>query len=83
MTETEVLKRRTLDTVLGRYNRKIMNNVHRAEFVECLVANLLGNGWTLPWTEGWDWASWDLRHDSGTTLEIKHSPARQPWHKEE
>ena len=32
-----------------------MNNTHRAEYVECLVVNLLGNAWTLPWAEGWDW----------------------------
>ena len=83
MITVELLKQRTLDTVLGRYNRKIMNNIHRAEYVECLVAILLGKRWTLPWTEGWDWASWDLRHDTGTTLEIKQSAALQPWSRKE
>ena len=83
MIEAEVLRKRTLDTVLRQYNRKIMNNIHRAEYVECLVANLLGGRWTLPWTDGWDWAPWDLRHDSGTKLEVKQSAARQRWHREE
>ncbi len=77
------LKERVFETVLSRYDRRVMNNIHRAEYVECLVANLLGNAWTLPWTEGWDWAPWDLRHDSGKTLEIKQSAARQSWHREE
>lgn len=81
MIEATVLIRQTLDTVVLQYNRKIMNNIHRAEYVECLVANLLGKEWTLPWTEGWDWASWDLRHESGTTLEVKQSAARQRWHR--
>ena len=82
MISAELLRQRTLETVLKRFDREIMNNIHRAEYVECLVANLLGDAWTLPWTEGWDWASWDLRHGSGTTLEIKQSAARQPWHRE-
>ena len=82
MIAAELLRQRTLETVLKRFDREIMNNIHRAEYVECLVANLLGDAWTLPWTEGWDWASWDLRHGSGTTLEIKQSAARQPWHRE-
>ena len=82
MIAAELLKQRTLETVLKRYDRKIMKNTHRAEYVECLVANLLGNAWTLPWTEGRNWASWYLRHGSGTTLEIKQAAARQPWHRE-
>ena len=57
-----------------------MNNVHRAEYVECFVAELLGPEWTLPWTYGYDWAPWDLEHDSGCKLEVKQSAARQPWH---
>ena len=67
MIAGELLRQRTLETVFKRYDREIMNNIHRAEYVECLVANLLGNAWTLPWTEGWDCGlvgppSW-LRHD--------------------
>ena len=57
-----------------------MNNVHRAEYVECLVAELLGPEWTLPWRENYDWAPWDLRHASDWKLEVKQSAARQPWH---
>lgn len=83
MVEAEILGKRALDTVLRRYDCKIMNNLHRAEYVECLVASLLGGRWTLPWTEGWDWAPWDLRNDLGTKLEFKQSAARQRWHKAE
>ncbi len=57
-----------------------MNNVHRAEYVECLLTELLGSGWTLPWTQEYDWAPWDPEHDSGCRLEVEQSAARQPRH---
>ena len=57
-----------------------MNNVHRGEYLECLVAELLGSGWRLPWTAGHDWAPWDLEHISGTRMEVKQSAALQSWH---
>ena len=55
-----------IDCVLSmtrtRFDRPIMNNIHRAEYVECLVAAVLGDEWRLPWVEDRDWAPWDLRH---------------------
>ena len=47
MIAAELLKQRTLETVLKRYDWKIKKNTHRAEYVECLIANLFGNAWTL------------------------------------
>ena len=79
--EPNGLRSRALARVHAQYERRIMNNVHRAEYVECLVAELLGPEWTLPWTCGYDWAPWDLQHESGCKLEVKQSAARQPWHK--
>ena len=44
----------------GRFRRLtpriLMLPIHRADYVECLVATLLGPAWTLPWTNGYDWA---------------------------
>ena len=48
----------------GRYDRPVTNNIHRAKYVECLVAALLGPSWTLPWTTGFDSSPWDLEHVS-------------------
>ena len=81
--DPEGLRERTLSRLHEQFERRIMNNVHRAEYVECLVAELLGPEWTLPWTEGYDWAPWDLKHDSDWKLEVKQSAARQPWHRGE
>ena len=32
----------------------VMNNVYRADYVECLVAAMLGTDWWLTWVRGWD-----------------------------
>lgn len=59
-----------------RYERRIMNNVDRGGFVECMVAALLGPEWVL----GDDWLPWDIEHTaSGARIEVKQSAARQPW----
>ena len=78
--DPKVLQERARLQLHKQYGRRIMNNVHRAEYVECLVAELLGPEWTLTWTDGYDWAPWDLEHGSDCKLEVKQSAARQPWH---
>ena len=77
------VQEQTLATVFARYDRRVMNNIHRADYVECLVAMLLGPAWTLPWTSAYDWAPWDLEHVSGARIEVKQAAARQPWHRDE
>ena len=78
---TDPLHRKILSAIAGRYDRPIMNNIHRAEYVEHLVAAALGSRWVLPWSDGFDWAPWDLEHrPSATRIEVKQSAALQPWH---
>ena len=55
------IHRNILTSLVRRYDCRVMNNTHRAEYVECLVAEFLGTGWTLPWTNGYDWAPWGYR----------------------
>lgn len=58
------------------YRTPIMNNVHRSEYVEAIVAvALLDAGWKR--TESWD--SWDFEHESGWRMEVKQSAAAQAW----
>ena len=78
---SNAVQEQALQTVRDRYDRPVMNNIQRGDYVECLVAELLGPEWTLPWTTGYDWAPWDLEHGDGTKIEIKQSAARQTWHK--
>ena len=77
------MREQILAMLRSRFDRRIMNNIHRSEFFECLVAVLLGPEWTLPWVAGHDWAPWDLKHVSGIKLEVKQAAARQTWHTEE
>ena len=65
--------------LMGPYDRRVMNNVHRAHFVECLIAVVLGEEWELTWQQGWDWAAWDLESQSGIRLEVKQSALKQAW----
>ena len=50
-----VLHRRIQTTLMRRYDTLVMNNVYRADYVECLVAFMLGADWRLAWARGWDW----------------------------
>ena len=69
-------------TLMRRYDTPVMNNVYRADYVECLVAFTLGTDWWLTWVRGWDWAAWDCQHASGARLEVKQAAARQSWDRE-
>lgn len=62
------LHRRILDTLMRRYDTRVMSNVYRADYVECLVVLALGTDWWLTWKRCWDWAAWDIQHISGARL---------------
>ena len=62
-----------------RFEAGVMDNVYRGDYVECMVAHALGDGWKLTWADGWDWAAWDIEHQSGVRIEVKQSAARQSW----
>ena len=71
-----------VDMLRRRYDRPIMNNVYRGDYVECMIQSVLGADWRLTWADGWDWAAWDCEHTpSGARLEIKQAAARQSWDK--
>ena len=62
-----------------KFDKAIMNNVHRGDYLECMVAFALEPDWHLTW----DWAPWDCEHTSGARLQIKQSAARQSWDRQE
>ncbi|MXW28611.1 MAG: hypothetical protein F4Z80_07050 [Chloroflexi bacterium] len=68
-----------LQTLNRRYTSRIMENVVRGDYVECLIAHALGFDWELTWASGWGWAAWDIEHVSGARIEVKQSAARQTW----
>ena len=71
---------RILAMLRDRYDRPIMNNVSRGDYVECIIVTTLGADWQLTWADEWDWAAWDCEHaPSGTRLEVKQAAARQSW----
>ena len=58
------------------YQAPVMNNVHRAEYVEAMVAVALA---PHGWSRKAPWDSWDLEHETGFRLEVKQSAAAQGW----
>lgn len=67
-------------SVLGevgrRYDQPVMNNVHRAEYVEALVALALRDS---GWRRKAPWGAWHFENESGVRLNLKHSAAVQSW----
>ena len=62
--------------VTRAYQAPVMNNVHRSEYVEAIVAvALTESGWSR--TTPWD--SWDFVHESKFRMEVKQSAAAQAW----
>lgn len=73
------LHRSIKDMLMHRFEQRIINNVYRADYIECLVAVTLGPAWSLTWARGRDWAPWDCQHSRGARLEVKQAAARQTW----
>ncbi|MYC67237.1 MAG: hypothetical protein F4X12_12980 [Acidobacteriia bacterium] len=65
-----------LEEVSRPYKQRVMNNVHRSEYVEAIVALALK---ASGWTHMTPWDSWDFEHKSGARLEVKQSAAAQVW----
>ena len=78
-TGTGDLHRRVVALLSHRYEGPVLNNAHRAEYVEAMIAEILGPQWRLPWTRGYFWAPWDLDNRAGHKIEVKQSAALQAW----
>ena len=70
------LRARVLAEVSRAYEQRVMNNVHRSDYVEAIVAVALAD---YGWTRKAPWEGWDCEHESGVPLEVKQSAAAQPW----
>ena len=58
------------------YDRPVMNNTHRGEYVQALVALALKDD---GWTRKAPWEGWHLEHESGRRLKVAQSAATQTW----
>ena len=77
-----VRQRQIFDLVMERlvdhiYNRPLINNVERAEFVGCLVELVMRSA-DPRWCLSESWEPWNIEHPaSGARLEVKQSSALQ------
>ena len=53
---TAVMHGRILAMLRDRYDRPIMNNVSRGDYVERMIVTALGADWRLTWAGEWDWS---------------------------
>ena len=74
--ESSLSRASVLAEVGRRYDQPVMNNVHRAEYVEALVALALRDS---GWTRTAPWGAWHFENESGVRLKLKHSAAVQSW----
>ncbi len=65
-----------------RYARPHISNSWRGEYIEAIVAEILGPNWKLTWQlTNSNWSAWDIENEStGKKIEVKHSAACQSWH---
>lgn len=75
-TDSPFSRANVLTEVGRRYDQPVMNNVHRAEYVEALVALALRES---GWTRKEPWGAWHFENESGVRLKLKHSAAVQSW----
>ncbi len=78
MTSPTLHQRILSEMISHHYERRLMNNIHRSEYIEFMVVITLGDEWEL--TEPWE--GFDCRHKSGRRAEIKQSAAEQAWSRE-
>ena len=74
--EQSSLRAQVLVEVNRVYEHRVMNNVHRSDYVEAIVAVALAD---YGWTRKDPWDGWDCEHESGVRLEVKQSAAAQTW----
>jgi hypothetical protein len=58
------------------FDKKIIGNVYRPDFIERLILKGLGDGFSL---KSADWSGWDIEHSDGVRIEVKQSAALQTW----
>jgi len=58
------------------YDVPHMQNSLRGQWVEAMIAEILGDGWRHT---GADWAAWDFERHDGLRLEVKQSAQHQSW----
>lgn len=69
------------DEIVGQlverfYQKPLIENVYRSDYMEHLIAQALGEDWSLTPA----WKSWDLEHRrTQMRLEVKQSAALQTW----
>ena len=74
--DSPISRERVLEEVRRRYDRRVMSNLHRSEYVEALVTVALE---CRGWTRKNPWEGWTLEHASGIRLQVKQSAAAQSW----
>ena len=76
---SDTLHQRIVQKLIGTYySSKLINNVDRGHYVECMIILALGEEWNLTSAER-GWAPWDIESTDGARLEVKQSTALQPW----
>lgn len=70
------LKERIFASIVDElYDQAVMDNLSRPDYVERMVAALLGDDWRIA---SGNWGAWDLQNDAKVRIEVKQSAHLQP-----
>lgn len=75
------LHRDIIKTLAKHYDRPLMSNVRRGDYVEGMVVHALGSAWRLCSLD-WTGKPWDLERNDGARVIVKQAAALQPWDSE-
>lgn len=70
------LHERIIRRIVRQYDKPLIENSYRGAYVECMIAEALGDAWR---PVGGDWGPWDLECPDGARLEVKQSAVLQSW----
>lgn len=76
LSKSSLTPARVIAEIIQSYQQRVMNNVHRSEYVEAIVVLALRES---GWIRMKPWNGWDCEHESGLRLEVKQSAAAQTW----
>ena len=75
------LHRDIIKTLGKHYDRPLMSNVRRGDYVAGMVVHALGVEWRLCSLD-WTGKPWDLERNDGARVIVKQAAALQPWDSE-
>ena len=74
--EKDAIREAVTARIMGLFDVPVIQNNLRGLWIESMVVEILGEGWRHV---GTNWSAYDVRHDTGISVEVKQSAKAQSW----